>query len=183
MAKIASHKALFVSTVQSLFVTSSLFMVGKNVAFLLTTDPALQSQLNNLITYIGFGNAVMSFALVSWSLVGAQGRYRLATLLVLGSRWLVTVPMAAVCVFAYNFDLKSVMGSVIVGFATANLALSYVFFRSDWERLTKILQELNAIVDLDFSDGSDEDESYDEIASSSQDEGTTGSREMSRGVD
>lgn len=165
LAKLSSYKALFVSTVQSFFITSTLFMTGKSIASLLTTDPTLQNLLNNVITYIGFGNAIMSFSLVTWSLVGAQGRYRLATLLILFPRWVVTIPMAAVCVYAYNLDLRAVMASVVVGFATANLSLSYVFYRSDWERLARILQELNAMVDVDFSE-SEDDSSYD--AESSQ---------------
>jgi len=175
MARLSSCKALFVSTVQSLLVTSVLFMGGKNIASLLTADSTLQHLLNDVITNLGLGNVVMTFALTTWSLIGAQGRYRLATLVVLLSRWLVTIPMALVCVYGFDLDLNSIMGSVTVGFATSVLALSYVFFRSDWERLSRILQELNAIIDVDFSDSSDDEISED--AESSEADETAGDLE------
>jgi hypothetical protein len=39
------------------------------------------------------------------------------------------------------------------------LALSYIFFRSDWDRLSRIMRELNAMMELDsdFDDDSDDD--------------------------
>mmetsp|Transcript_6443 Transcript_6443/g.9360 ORF Transcript_6443/g.9360 Transcript_6443/m.9360 type:complete len:133 (-) Transcript_6443:82-480(-) len=119
--------------------------------------------LNDVITYLGLGNLVMTYAMITWSLVGAQGRYRLATLTILWSRWLVTIPMACVVIFGFRLDLRSVMCCIIVGFATAGLTLAYVLFRSDWTRLSKILQELNALVEEDEEEEEDdEQESYDD---------------------
>ena len=159
LARHASHKALMVASLQSLFITSILLMSGKNIAKILTPDPVLQKLLNDLITNVSLGNLVMNFAMNVWSLLGAQGRYRLATLVILFSRWLVTMPMALVCIYGFKLDLNSVMGAVTTGFATSVLALSYIFFRSDWDRLSRIMRELNAMMELDsdFDDDSDDD--------------------------
>jgi MATE family multidrug resistance protein len=158
MAERASFKAIFIAAIQSLFVTAILFMFGKNIIRWLTTDATLQNMLNDTISLLGLGNVVMTYSMVMWSSVGSQGRYRLATLVILVSRWLVTIPYAAVMVYAFKLDLSSLMGSVIVGFATAGLSLAYVLLRSDWERLATILQELNAMMEFE----SDSDESSDE---------------------
>jgi MATE family multidrug resistance protein len=165
LARLASHKALLISTLQSLFITSILLMAGKNIANILVPDPTLQELLNNLIINVSLGNIVMSFAMSVWSLLGAQGRYRLATLVILICRWIITIPMALTCVFLFDYDLNSVMGSVTTGFATSVLALSYIFFRSDWERLSRIMQELNAMMELhsDFEDSSDDDDDDSEV--------------------
>lgn len=163
LARHASHKALLVSSVQALLITSILLMSGKNIANVLTPDPTLQLLLNNLITNVALGNLVMSTAMNVWSLLGAQGRYRLATLVILLARWLVTMPVALVCIYGFAFDLNSVMGAVTLGFATSVLILSYIFFRSDWDRLSRIMQELNAMmeVDSDFGDSSSSEEEDD----------------------
>ena len=160
MAKRSSNKALFVASVQSLFVTSLLFMGGKNVASLMTSDATLQKLLNDTMALLGLGNVLMTYSMVTWNLVGAQGRYRLATLVILLSRWLVTIPCAVLFAYGFIFDLESIIGSMIIGFATGGLCMAYVLFRSDWSRLAKILQELNDMVfDSDSDENSDEEES------------------------
>lgn len=161
MAKRSSYKALFVASIQSFFVTSLLFMGGKNIASLLTSDSTLQTLLNDTIALIGLGNVLMTYSMVTWNLVVAQGRYRLATLVILLSRWLITIPCAVLFAHGFNLDLESIMGSMIIGFATAGLCMAYVLFRSDWNRLAKILQELNAMMisDSDSDENSDEEES------------------------
>ena len=174
MAEHASYKALAVSTAQSLFLTSVLLMAGKNIAKVLTPDPVLQVLLSSLITHLSLGNFVMNFAMNVWSLLGAQGRYRLATLVILLTRWFVTMPMALVCIYGFHLDLTSVMGAVTTGFATSVIALSYVFFRSDWERLSRVMCELNAMMDVGF--GSD-DSDYDSDMDASSENGPTRSGE------
>ncbi len=159
LAQHASHKALLVATAQSFFITSILLMAGKNMAKVLTPDPVLQTLLSSLITNVALGNLVMNFALNVLGLLGAQGRYRLATVVILMTRWFVTMPVALICIYGFNSDLKSVMGAVTTGFATSVWALSYIFFRSDWERLSRVMRELNAMleVDSDSDDDSDDD--------------------------
>lgn len=163
LARHASHKALLLSTLQSLFITSVLLMSGRNIANLLTPDPTLQALLSDLLTNVALGNVVMNAAMNVWSLLGAQGRYRLATLVILLSRWIITIPMALVCIYVFELDLNATMGAVTTGFATSVFILSYVFFRSDWERLSRIMQELNAMMEMDSdSDESDDDDDFDD---------------------
>ena len=114
----------------------------------------------------------MAFSRVSWSLIGAQGRFRLATSVVFFSRWLVTIPVALVTIFVFFLDLSSVGGSLVVGYATASCALTFIVIRTDWERLSRTMQEMDPAErdDLiyldDFDDGSsssdDDYDSYDD---------------------
>lgn len=38
------------------------------------------------------------------------------------------------------------------------MALAYVLLRSDWERLSRIMQDMNSIVEIDSDDGAEHDE-------------------------
>jgi hypothetical protein len=155
-----------------------MYMAGKYLAVLFSTDPTIQHMTNNSIALLGLANVTMAFSQVSWSLIGAQGRFRLATSVVFFSRWLVTIPMALVSIFGFFLDLNSVSGSLVVGYATASCALTFIVLRSDWERLARLMQEMNnppvegdGLEYLeDFDDGSsddDEDEDYDESSEES----------------
>lgn len=154
-ARISSYKSCFVAVVQGLLLTSTLFMIGKNITTWLTTDVTLQNMVNKVVPLVGLGNIVMNFALICWNLVGAQGRYRLATSVVLLSRWLVTIPIAAVFAYALTLDLKGMMAAVIIGFDAAGMALAFVLIRTDWPRLANIMQDIDAIVDIESEDGSE----------------------------
>jgi Na+-driven multidrug efflux pump len=142
-ARKLANTVMYLSVIQSLVVTSGLYMGGKYIAVLLTTDPTLQHLINDSIALIGLANVTMAFAQVSWSLIGAQGRFRLATSVVFSARWFVTIPIALVTIFVLDMDLNGVSGSLVVGYATASSTLTFIVLRSDWERLSRIMQEMN----------------------------------------
>ena len=131
--------------------------------------------LSELIPLVGIGNVTMTFGMVCWALVGSQGRYRLATTIVFISSWVITVPVAALCCYVFNIDLQGVTSAVVMGYSTAGTALSYVLLRSDWDGLSKIVQELNAITgeidssDSESDDGSSSSSSSDSSSDSSDD--------------
>lgn len=168
MARTTSYKAVFISVVQSLLTTSILYMFGKTFIKWLTTDATLQRILNNVMTLLGFGNVVMSYRIVSWSLLGAQGRYRLATFVNLLSRWCITIPIAAVFVYELMLDLNGTLASIVVGSATTCMALAYVLLRTDWQRLCYQMQDLSSIVDVDSDDGSEHGGEQNELLATKQ---------------
>mmetsp|Transcript_26954 Transcript_26954/g.39863 ORF Transcript_26954/g.39863 Transcript_26954/m.39863 type:complete len:863 (+) Transcript_26954:447-3035(+) len=158
LARLASQKALLVTTLQSLLLSSVLLMAGPQIARLLAPDVTLRKLFNELMTTLALANLVLHAAMTFWSLLGAQGRYRMATLIMLLTRYLVTMPMAALCIHAWNMDLNAVLGSITTGLSTSVLLLGYIFFRSDWERLAKIMQELNALLDVSEEEEEDDDD-------------------------
>lgn len=155
-AKNLSMGVIYLAVMQALLVTSALYMSGQYLAILFTTDPTIQNLFNNTIAWIGFANVLMAFAQIAWSLVGAQGRFRLATLAIFLSRWLVSMPCAIVSIYALFLNLNAVSGSLVVGYATATSALTCIVLRSDWVRLAATLQELNqSSIDPEFEEGAD----------------------------
>jgi MatE len=181
LAKKLSHKAMFWTVVQALILTSILLMVGRNLIVVLTVDYTLQHLLDSLLGLVGLANLSMAFAQVCWSLIGAQGRFNLATLVMLVCRWLVTMPLALIFIFGMNFDLYTVAGALAVGSAISACVLAVVLFSSNWHEVAQqlFIQGLLSCDDddddFDFSFG-DEEASDDE-----NDDGDDGDEEESVG--
>jgi len=142
-AKKLCHGTLFMAVTQAVLVTSALYMSGQYLAILFTTNPAIQHIMNDNIVFIGFANVVMAFSQITWSLIGAQGRFRLATFIIFFSRWVVTMPCALISIYVFVLDLNAVSGSLVVGYATACCALTVILLRSDWGRLARLMQVMN----------------------------------------
>lgn len=147
MAKKASYKAILFGVFVGCFFTSMIFILGEDLAVWFTSDVMLQRMIADLLPYLGIGNITMTAGIVAWGLVGAQGRYRLATTVAFISSWLITLPVAAIFTYALNFDLKALTSAVVIGYAVTNTVLVYVLIRSDWVRLSKIVMELHALDD------------------------------------
>ena len=73
-AKKLSHTVIYIAVVQALLITSVLYMSGKYLAVLFSTDPTIQHMMNDSIALLGPANIAMAFSQVSWSLIGAQGK-------------------------------------------------------------------------------------------------------------
>jgi len=100
------------------------------------------------------GNIFMVFGMVSWSLVGAQGRYKLATIISAIMSFCVTLPLAAIFCIVYEFTLEGLTASVVIGYSTTGMVLAYVLLTSDWEKLSKTIREYNEAEGVSLSDSS-----------------------------
>jgi Na+-driven multidrug efflux pump len=165
-----ANSVIYFAIIQSILITSGLFMAGRYLAVLFSSDPTIQHMTNEAISLIGLANICMGCSQISWTLIGAQGRFRLATSVVFFSRWIVTMPMALICIFVFFLDLNSVAGALVVGYSTASCALTFIVLRSDWDLLAKAMQEMNFPPGMDGSDFFDDDDDDDDSSSSSEDD-------------
>lgn len=179
MARRSSYKSILLGIIFSVFVTSVFFIMGDDLPTWFTSDPTLQHMISELIPLVGVGNITMTFGMVCWALVGAQGRYRLATFVAFFSSWCITMPLAAMFVYAFHVDLQGVTSAVVIGYSVSGTILSYILIRSDWERLSKIVQELNAITGEVYSSDSESDDDDDDESSSSSSESSSSSSDSS----
>jgi Na+-driven multidrug efflux pump len=143
MAKLSSFKSLLMGVILSVFITALLFIMGDELPKWLTPDPTLQNMLNDVIPMIGMANVFMVFGMVAWTLIGAQGRYKLATIISLCMTIFITMPLAAISTFYFVYDLKGIVGSIICGYSTTGLCLGYILLTSDWEHISENIQECN----------------------------------------
>jgi Na+-driven multidrug efflux pump len=58
----------------------------------------------------------MTFGMQCWSLIGAQGKYKVATWVSFVSSWGVTMPMAAIFVYVFFIDLQGLTAATTIGY-------------------------------------------------------------------
>lgn len=143
MAKLSSYKSLFLSMSVATVVSIVYMSLQNQIPGWFTVDETLQAMLAELVPFVGVANITMQFGMTSWSLIGAQGKYKLATWVALASSWLATLPVAAIFVFVFHLDLQGLTSAVVVGYVSTGAALSYVLLCTDWVKTTRKIQEKN----------------------------------------
>lgn len=156
--KRSTGKTLFVSSVLSILITAVYFIVGDAFPALFTDDETLLRILNATIPIVGLGKIFMNFGMISWSLVGAQGRYRYSTTVSAIMSFFVTLPLSALSCVVFRFSLDGLVGAIVVGYSTTGLILSYALLRSDWDTISETIQEMNNAEEEEYSESSSEDE-------------------------
>jgi MatE len=142
-ARLSSYKSLMISTFVSFFITSILYMCGEDLPKWFTNDPVLQHLLKDLLPMFGIGNASMCVGSMSWTLLGAQGRYQLATLIVFLVSLFFTIPVAAFFSVHLKLSLEAQTSVVVLGYILSGTIHSYYLFRSDWVALSQTVMDDN----------------------------------------
>jgi hypothetical protein len=109
-----------------------------------TSDATLQAMLSELVPFVGVANLTMTFGMQCWSLIGAQGKYKIATWITFVSSWGITMPLAALSVFVFNIDLQGLTSAVVIGYLSTGASLSYLLLATDWNKVAHKIQESNS---------------------------------------
>jgi len=144
-ARISAYKSNVIGILFSIVISVIFLALGNQIPHWLTRDVTLQRMIGDNIPLLCIGNIIMTAGSVCWAEIGAQGRYKLATIIFFVSSWFVTIPLAAISVYCLHLDLRGVTASVCIGFLCACTALAYVILQSDWERLAQKVADLNAV--------------------------------------
>lgn len=147
-AKVSAYKSLFAGTFGALYLMSFIYIAGDDLPTWLTSDATLQKLLRDLLPLFGFGNFVMAFDTMAWTLLGSQGRYRLATIIVCLASWCVTIPFSALFSVHFNVNLQGQMTAYICGFVVMGMTHSYFLLVSNWAKLSEIAQEEHETIRL-----------------------------------
>ncbi|KAL7485945.1 hypothetical protein ACHAW6_011541 [Cyclotella cf. meneghiniana] len=115
------------------------FIGTGNISMARISSYFLKEMMLELVPLICIGNLTMSTGMLCWSLIGAQGRFRLATLITIASGWFVTIPLAAFFVYVLHINLQGLVASVTIGYSVSGTALMYLLLRSNWrKRVAKV---------------------------------------------
>jgi hypothetical protein len=159
-SKLSCWKTLFLSTILACALSTVFLILSPYIPHWFTNDETLVSMVKVQLPLICVGNIFMVFGMTSWSLIGAQGRYKIATLVSAAMTICVTLPLAAVFCIGMRYSLISLVGAVVVGYSTTGLFLGYFLQMSDWLHVSKIICALNEKDELECS--SDDDDSAEE---------------------
>jgi hypothetical protein len=177
-AKLSSYKSISLSVFISTFITSILFIFGDSIPVWMTNDPTLQKMIADLIPLFGIGNIALAVGTTSWTLVGSQGRFRLATAVGYAGSWFVTLPLAVLFSIVLRIDLQAQTGAVVVGYMVSGTLNTYILLQSDWPKLSR---RIKAQVEEDMAEDDDDDSSSSSSSSSSSDSQKKNSETMPTG--
>lgn len=99
----------------------------------------------------------MVFGMVSWSMVGAQGRYTLSTTINAILSFGLTLPLAGLFCIVHRLSLVGLVGAIVIGYSAVGLCFAYILLTSDWESISKNIQESNGETEEEEDEGSDSD--------------------------
>lgn len=152
MAKLSAFKSMYLSGMLSFIGTGVFWYFRNDLPEYLTDDPTLQAMLVELFPLIAMGNITMNVGMCCWTLVGAQGRYKLATSINTASTLLVTLPLAALFTVYLRIDLQGLTFAVVTGYTVTAMALTTTLLMSNWEKLAAKIQTKMAAEEEDSSD-------------------------------
>ena len=101
---------------------------------------------------MGFGQILLIIGTVSWGIVGAQGRVRLATAIEFCTSWVVCIPLCTISLYGLNYDLKGFVAALVFGYTVAGVTLGFIILRSDWHALSQTVISRNAIEGVSWQD-------------------------------
>jgi Na+-driven multidrug efflux pump len=143
-AKLVGLKSIYLGVVVSVFCTAILFIVSEYLPRWLTPDPTLQRMIFELLPLIGFGQILMAVGTICWSVIAAQGRVRLATGIEFISSWFFVIPISAIFVYGFNYNLLGSVAAVVFGYTIGGVANAYLILLSNWEAFSAIVIARNA---------------------------------------
>ena len=106
LARLSSYKSMFLASTLALIVTSAFLAMSNVLPTWLTSDETIQGMLTELFPLVALGNITMNIGMVCWALIGAQGRYRLATSIATACSLLITLPIGAVTTVSMRINLQ-----------------------------------------------------------------------------
>jgi multidrug resistance protein, MATE family len=148
MARLSAYKSLMVGMIVATLVSIIFFSLQSQIPQWFTTDKTLQSMLAEVIPFVGLANLTMTFGMQCWSLLGAQGKYKLATWVSFISSWGLSMPLAAIFVYGYQLDLQGLTSAVVLGYLTTGASLSYVLLSTDWQKVSRKIREQHSSEDM-----------------------------------
>lgn len=159
-ARLSAYKTIYLAIFVATTFTSLLFILGDNIPYWMTTDTTLQRLMLELIPLFGIGNIALAVGTQAWTIVGAQGRYRLSTAVGAGGSWLITIPLAVISTVVLKVDLQGQTAAVVIGYMASSTLNSYIMFTSDWEKLSlQVREDQDGNIESDSSSSSSDSDS------------------------
>ena len=133
MAQISACKSQFLGVFVSLLVTSILFILGTELSTAMSPDSTLQRLMVEIFPLLGLGNVVQTAGLISASLLRAQERAGMATLVSFFGNWCITTMLGSVFTFGFRIDLQGLASAVVMVLGFSSTSCSFLLLRLRWK--------------------------------------------------
>jgi Na+-driven multidrug efflux pump len=137
MAKISAYKCMLYSTVSTVIISVIFVSLRDTIVTFYTDVVVIQDMLGDLILMVGIANVVMVVGVVSYSILCAQGRTKIATGTYVVLSFAATIPLCIYFVYVRGYDLQSMVFALIVGYCLSSLVLMVFLLTSNWSSYSK----------------------------------------------
>jgi hypothetical protein len=110
----------------------------------MSVDPEVIKAMVASIPLMGIGNLSMTTGMVCWSVLGGQDRWNVATVWSFVCSFLVTIPLALLFSYKFEFGVQGIVSSLAIGYSLLGMILLCIVVRSDWAKISRNIQEENA---------------------------------------
>jgi Na+-driven multidrug efflux pump len=146
-AKESSDKSMFLGVFSGGLMSALLSLIHTHIPRWVTNDGIIERMLRNLMPIVCLGIALLSYGSMSWSILCAQGRTPLATAVTCFGSLFITLPLASLSTFYFNYNLKALAGCLILGYCTSGFFNSLLMLTSDWEKISKKVKERTKLME------------------------------------
>ena len=156
LAKYSSDKSILLGVISGFVMSAVLGVLQTSLPKWLTNDGILQRMLTNLMPIVCLALAVLSFGSMSYSILCSQGRTPLATTVSGCGSIFVTLPLASVSTFHFNFDLQALASCLLLGYASSGFVNSLLMLTSNWKRVSRTVRRRTKQLELTMRNSVDE---------------------------
>jgi hypothetical protein len=86
------------------------------------------------------------------SVIGAQGRVRLATVVEFFISWLIAVPLSALFVYVFHLNLEGMVAGLTIAYTIGANVYLFILIKSDWAGLSALVISRNAAEGLMYDE-------------------------------
>jgi len=147
MARTSGFLCIFIGTVVSVIQGAILLYYGESLINLIALSEDVDAIAVTVIPFIAVGNFVLVYGMVCSNLIEAQGRFRLATMASAVTIFGLTLPLAYLFLYTFDFGLCSLASALVVGYSTSGAVLAYFLLQSDWKKYSDKIRRKNRAYD------------------------------------
>ncbi|VEU45078.1 unnamed protein product [Pseudo-nitzschia multistriata] len=162
-AKLTSYKAIWICFVWGLIVSIGFYLFEDTIAALITTDSTLREIVSFNLPMISLINMISGIGIMAEHVLWSQNRAPLSTVIASATSCLVTLPLAGLSSYYFNFNLIGQTASVALGGSMFVAVSMYFVVSSDWKKISEDVVSLHLTTKDDSSNSeSDNDREADE---------------------
>jgi Na+-driven multidrug efflux pump len=167
-AKVSSYKTIYFGQMVAIVTSSIVFIWTDEIPTWLTSDVTLQNMVADVLPLLGIGNLCLTVGTICWTVLGAQGRYTLAT------TWgffgqLVTMVLAAISSIVFRLEPQGQAVAYVTGYMVSGTIQSCIMLQTDWtmtsrrviERANECQHGSNDLTEKEEEEGLEEDDDDD----------------------
>lgn len=138
-------QSLFLGTIMALIISVPVMIFRRGIVWCVSTDENLSEMLLGIIPYIAICQPFITLGVVATHLNEALCMYHHAVKINLIVTLIVTLPVASILTFAFDFGANGLIAAVCMGYVTVGVANVNMYVNADWKRAVLKNKEVTVV--------------------------------------